>query len=124
MTPRLDGTLVRVSLVFPYHPDCRFDLGDFCHHYVPELRHRLGTACLGVAVETGLAGEEEDWATALLEPELFVTVAHLYFADTQDLYQALAPDDTTLLAQRPLCTDVWPIVHIGQGEFNDEFGFT
>ena len=48
--------MVKVSVLYPNSPGCKFDMSYYCNTHIPMVQEKLGKICKGVAVEQGVSG--------------------------------------------------------------------
>ncbi len=98
--------MIKVSLLYPYSKDSRFDMDYYCTHHIPMLQKKLGSACRRVAVEQGLTG------AAPGIPPAFVAMGHLYFKSVEAFHAAFNPHAEAIREDRPNYTDIQPTMQI------------
>lgn len=53
---RPDTAMIKVSVMYPNKPGCRFDHGYYRDKHMPLVKERMGSACLFYTVDKGLSG--------------------------------------------------------------------
>lgn len=48
--------MIKVSVFYPNTENCQFDLDYYCNTRMPMVRDLLGSTCMGIGVDQGLAG--------------------------------------------------------------------
>jgi uncharacterized protein (TIGR02118 family) len=100
--------LIKVTVLYPYRADARFDMDYYCDSHMPLLQRTLRPALKGLAVDKGLAGEAPGDAPA------YVAIGHFWF-DTVDAFQAaFGANAEAILSDTPNYTDIEPIVQINE----------
>lgn len=98
--------MIKVSVLYPNRPGVRFDLGYYCGTHMALVRECLGEACLGVAVDQGLAGGAPG------SPAPFVVVGHLFFVSLDRFQRCFAEHGERIMGDLPNFTDAEPQVQI------------
>lgn len=100
--------MIKVSVLYPYQAGARFDMGYYLDKHIPMVRRKLGAACKGVLVESGVGGGAPG------APPAYATMAHLSF-DSVDAFQAaFGPHAATIMADIPNYSSVQPVVQISE----------
>jgi uncharacterized protein (TIGR02118 family) len=101
--------LIKVTVLYPYRPDARFDMDYYCDSHMPLVQRTLRPALRGLAVDKGLAGEAPGDAPA------YVAIGHLLF-DSVDAFQAafVGASAEVILNDIPNYTDIEPVVQINE----------
>lgn len=99
--------MIKVSVFYPDADNCKFDFDYYCNRHMPMVRDRLGSACHGIAVDRGMAGE------AGARPQ-FVAAAHLFFESVEAFQGAFEPHAQEIMADIPNYTNVEPVLQISE----------
>lgn len=100
--------MVKVSVLYPYTADCKFDMNYYLTRHMPMVREKLGPACKNMAVEEGIAGGAPG------SPATYVAMGHLYF-DSADAFQAaFGPHAPEILGDIPNYTNTQPTIQISE----------
>jgi len=100
--------MVKVHILYPYHPGVRFDMAYYCEKHMPMVKARLGEACTGFTVDAGLAGLGPG------QPAPFVAVGTLLCTSAEAFGAALAPHAAEVMGDVPNYTDAQPQLQISQ----------
>jgi uncharacterized protein (TIGR02118 family) len=100
--------LVKVSVLYPNTPGCKFDMTYYLNRHMPMVQQKLGPACTRMAVEEGLAGGAPG------APATYVAMGHLYFDSTESFQAAFAPHAPAIMADIPNYTDIQPVIQISE----------
>ena len=103
--------MIKVSVLYPNRAGCRFDFNYYCSSHIPMVRDKLGSACRGIAVDQGMAGEGG-------APAPYIAMAHLYFDSVEAFEGAFGPNAEAILADIPNYTDLSPAIQIGNVMIN------
>lgn len=110
--------MIKVSVLYKNQDGCRFDMDYYCKDHVPMLRDKLGSACKGIAVDQGMAGEEPGSAAP------FVAMIHLFFDTVEDFQNSFGPEADIILADVPNYTNAEMLVQISEVRINATRGET
>lgn len=100
--------MIKVSVLYPFSADCRFDLDYYCNRHMPLVKERLGASCQGIAVDHGLS------AGAPGSAPLYVAMAHLFFDSVDAFGAAFGPHEAEIMGDIPNYTDIAPVVQISE----------
>jgi uncharacterized protein (TIGR02118 family) len=100
--------MIKVSVMYPNRPGCRFDHGYYKDKHMPLVKERMGSACLFYTVDKGLAGRTPD------EPATYVGMCHIYADSAESFHAAFGPYAKEILADLPNYTDVSPVLQISE----------
>jgi uncharacterized protein (TIGR02118 family) len=100
--------MIKVSVLYPHTPGCRFDIDDYCNRHMAMVKTLLGEACKGIAVDRGVAGD------AAGSPPLYVAVGHLYFESVDAFRAAFAPHEAAIVADIGNYTDIAPLLQVSE----------
>ena len=64
--------MIKVSVMYPYTADARFDHAYYRDKHMPLLKARMGDACLSYTVDKGLAGGAPG------SPPTYVGMCHVF----------------------------------------------
>src|SRR5215471_11371140 len=67
-------TMIKISVMYPYSPEARFDLDYYCNVHMPLVKSRMGARCLRYEVDKCVRGRAPGSAPA------YVAIAHIYCA--------------------------------------------
>jgi uncharacterized protein (TIGR02118 family) len=101
-----EASVIKVSVLYPNTPGCKFDMGYYLAKHMPMVQQKLGAACKRMAVEEGIAGGAPG------APATYAAMGHLYFDSTDAFQAAFAPHAQAILADIPNYTNVQPTIQI------------
>jgi len=100
--------MIKVSVFYPNTLGAKFDFDYYTRSHLPMVRDKLGSACMGVAADKGLAGGAPD------APAPYVAIAHLFFDSVEAFNTAFAPVASDILGDIPNYTDLSPQLQISE----------
>ena len=100
--------MIRVTGLYPYSDDRRFDIHYYCNSHIPMVRKALGSALKGISVDYGLDGG----APGSKPP--YVAIAQLLFDSLESFQTALAPHAAEFAKDSPNYTDIDPQMQISE----------
>jgi uncharacterized protein (TIGR02118 family) len=103
---RMEGNMIKVSVLYPNIADKTFDMEYYCSKHIPMVQQKLGAACKGVAVEAGLGGAEPG------SPATYIAMGHLYFDSVEAFQTAFGPHTQAIMGDIPNYTDLQPTIQI------------
>ncbi|HZB94212.1 MAG TPA: EthD family reductase [Stellaceae bacterium] len=98
--------MIKVSVLYPYSADAKFDMNYYVTKHMPMVRDKLGAACKGMSVEQGIAGGAPG------APPSFIAMGHLLFDSTDVFQQAFAPHVQAIMADIPNYTKIQPVIQV------------
>jgi uncharacterized protein (TIGR02118 family) len=100
--------MIKVHILYPHSPGGRFDMDYYCKRHMPMVKERLGAACTGFTVDSGLAGG----APGTFPP--YVAVGALLCTSVEAFQLAFAPHAQEIMADIPNYTDASPVLQISE----------
>lgn len=100
--------MIKVSVLYPNHEGCTFDMAYYCNTHIPIVRRLLGSTIKGVAVEQGIGG------IAPGSPAPYVAMGHLLFDSIEAFQKAFEVHAQALLADIPHYTNTQPVIQISE----------
>lgn len=100
--------MIKVSVLYPYRADAKFDMDYYCDSHMPLVQQKLKPALKGFAVDKGLAGEAPGSEPA------YVAIGHLWFDSVADFQGAFGSNAAAILKDIPNYTDIEPVVQISE----------
>jgi uncharacterized protein (TIGR02118 family) len=100
--------VIKVSVMYPYRANARFDMDYYCDSHIPLVQRALRPALKGVAVDKGLAGGVPGSAPS------YVAVGHLLFDSVADFEAAFGANADEILTDIPTYTDIEPVLQISE----------
>jgi len=100
--------MIKVSVMYPYTPDARFDHDYYRDKHMPLVKARMGEACLYYTVDKGLSGGAPG------TPPEYVAMCHI-FSESLEAFQAgFGPHANEIQADIANYTDLKPIKQISE----------
>jgi uncharacterized protein (TIGR02118 family) len=100
--------MIKLSVLYPYAPDARFDHTYYRDQHMPMLKARMGDYLKYYTVEKGLGGVTPG------SPPTYVAMCHLYCDSVQDLMAGVGPYADEIAADIAKYTDLTPIQQISE----------
>jgi uncharacterized protein (TIGR02118 family) len=100
--------MIKVSVMYPNKPGCRFDHAYYKDKHMPLVKERMGSACLFYTVDKGLMGR------APHEPATYVGMCHIYADSVESFQAAFGPYAKEILADLANYTDIFPVLQISE----------
>ena len=98
--------MIKISLLYPYDENKRFDIDYYVNTHAPWARKLMGTALKGFEIEHGISGVEPG------SKPTHVAAAHLYFGSVDDFTSSYGPNAAAIQNDIPNYTDIQPIRQI------------
>ncbi len=100
--------MIKVSVMYPYADDARFDHDYYRDKHMPMVKQRLGDACRYYTVDRGIAGGAPG------TPPTYIGMCHI-FSDSIEAFQAgFGPHADEILADIPNYTNLSPVIQISE----------
>jgi uncharacterized protein (TIGR02118 family) len=100
--------MIKVSVMYPYTPDARFDHDYYRDKHMPLVKRLLGDNCRYYTIDKGLAGGAPG------APPTYVGMCHL-FCDSVDAFQSgFGPNVGEIMADVQNYTDISPVLMISE----------
>lgn len=104
--------MIKVSVFYPNTENCKFDLDYYCNTHMPMVRDLLGSSCMGIGVDHGLAG-----GTPGARPA-YAAIGHLSFETVAAFQAAFGPHAKAISADLRNYTNVEPVIQISNVAIN------
>ena len=104
----VEGTMVKVSVMYPMHPGTKFDMTYYVNRHIPMVRGLLGPSLKGVSVEQGISGMQPGSSAT------YVAMGHLLFDSVTDFQASFGPHAETIIADIPKYTNSEPTIQISE----------
>ncbi len=104
--------MVKVSVLYPHSPGCRFDMDYYCTRHMPMVANRCGEACQGMAVDEGIS------SAPVGSTPPFAAVGHLFFESVDAFHKAFDPHAKEIMGDIPNYTDIQPVILVGTVRIN------
>ena len=100
--------MIKVSIMYPYQADARFDFDYYCQKHMPMVKEKMGASCLFFTAEKGVAGGLPG------QPPTYVALGHLYVESIEAFQAGFGPHVKAILADIPNYTDLKPVIQISE----------
>jgi uncharacterized protein (TIGR02118 family) len=100
--------MIKVSVMYPNKPGCRFNHGYYKDKHMPLVKERMGSACLFYTVDKGLAGRTPG------EPAPYVAMCHIYADSVESFQAAFGPYAEEIRADISNYTDISPELQLSE----------
>ncbi len=100
--------MIKVSILYPYRENGRFDFDYYCGKHMPLAAKHFGAALKGWSVDKGISGGEPNSAAS------FVAAGHFLFDSVEAFQNAFALVAAELIADIPNYTDSEPQIVISE----------
>jgi uncharacterized protein (TIGR02118 family) len=98
--------MIKVTVLYPYGKDAKFDWDYYLNQHVPLVQEKLGATLKGISIDQGLAGGPGD------APPPFVAMGNMLFDSTEEFQRAFQQVGEQLLADVPNFTPIQPSMQI------------
>ena len=100
--------MIKVSVMYPNTPGCKFDHAYYAEKHMPMVKRKLGAACKSYTVDKRLAGGAPG------APATYVGMCHI-FCESVDAFQtAFGPHAQEIMADIPNYTNLAPVIQISE----------
>lgn len=102
--------MVKVSVLYPYHDDSRFDFQYYTDVHISHCIELLSQhpGFKGATVERGVGGEKPG------SPPTYIAMSHFQFASPEAFFEAFMPHAKQVEDDIPNFTNIDPIVQFNQ----------
>lgn len=100
--------MIKVSVMYPYAPEARFDYEYYLGKHMPLVKARMGDYLSFYTVDKGLAGGAPG------EPATYMTIAHLHCESVEAFQAGFGPHAQEILGDIPNYTDRTPVIQISE----------
>jgi uncharacterized protein (TIGR02118 family) len=100
--------MIKVSVMYPYTADARFDHAYYRDKHMPLLKARMGDACLSYTVDKGLAGGAPG------SPPTYVGMCHVFCESAEAFQAAFGPHAKEIMGDVKNYTDIAPVLQISE----------
>jgi uncharacterized protein (TIGR02118 family) len=100
--------MIKVRVFYPNTPDSTFDLDYYVNTHIPMVQGKLGAACTGVAVESGLGGGAPD------APATYNAMGYLYFDSVDSLQGSFRPHAEAMMENVQNFTNIEPVIQLSE----------
>ena len=100
--------MVKVSILYPSKPGCRFDVDYYLTVHMPMAARLLGAAVTSISIDIGIGG------SAPGEPAPYVAIVGFTCDSVEAFTNAFAPVAGQLQGDIPNYTDIEPVIQISE----------
>jgi uncharacterized protein (TIGR02118 family) len=100
--------MIKVSVMYPYVADARFDHDYYKDKHMPLIKARMGDACRSYTVDKGLAGGRPG------APPQYVAMCHIFSDSVESFQAAFGPHTKEILGDIRNYTDLEPVMQISE----------
>ena len=100
--------MIKVSVMYPYTADARFDHDYYRDKHMPLLKARMGDACLSYTIDKGLAGGAPGSAPA------YVAMCHVFAESVESFQKSFGPHAKEILGDVKNYTDIAPVSQVSE----------
>jgi uncharacterized protein (TIGR02118 family) len=100
--------VIKVSVLYPYSPDVRFDHDYYRDHHLPMVKEYMGERLLRYSIERGLGGAAPN------EPPVYIAACHLYCDSVESFQAAMQPHAEIVKGDIKYYTDLEPLIQISE----------
>jgi len=100
--------MIKVSVMYPYVADARFDHAYYKDKHMPLIKARMGDACRSYTVDKGLAGARPG------SPPTYVAMCHIHADSVESFEQAFGPHAKEILGDIRNYTDLEPVMQVSE----------
>jgi uncharacterized protein (TIGR02118 family) len=100
--------MIKVRVFYPNTPDSTFDLDYYVNTHIPMVQGKLGAACTGVAVESGLGGGAPD------APATYNAMGYLYFDSVDSFQGSFRPHAEAMMENVQNFTNIEPVIQLSE----------
>ncbi|MGO4391251.1 EthD family reductase [Variovorax sp. M-6] len=106
--------MIKVSIMYPYQPDARFDHAYYRDKHLPMVQHKMGASLIRYSIDKGVS------SGAPGTPPIYVAIAHLYSESLETFHAGFGPHAAVIRDDVANYTDIAPLrqvseVVVGQG---------
>jgi uncharacterized protein (TIGR02118 family) len=100
--------MIKVSVMYPYKPDARFDTDYYANRHMPMLKELMGPACLYYSVDHGVSAGRPG------TPAAYVAMCHIHCDSVEAFNASFGPHAKKIMADLPNYTDLQPIMQVSE----------
>jgi uncharacterized protein (TIGR02118 family) len=105
--------MIKVSVMYPYKPDARFDHRYYRKNHMPMVKRLMGDACAYYTVDQGLDGGEPESTPP------FIAMCHIFSESLEAFQASMASHGKQIADDVRTYTDIEPVVQISQVVVDD-----
>lgn len=100
--------MIKVSVMYPNKPGCRFDHAYYRDRHMPLVQSRMGEKCRYYTVDKGVSGDSPGTAPA------YIAMCHIFCDSVEAFQSGFGPHAGEILADIPKYTDLTPVIQISE----------
>ena len=100
--------MIKVSVMYPYTADARFDHAYYRDKHMPLLKARMGDACLSYTIDKGLGGGAPG------SPPAYIGMCHVFCESVEAFPTAFGPHAKEINGDIKNYTDIAPVMQISE----------
>lgn len=100
--------MIKVTVMYPYAPDARFDHDYYRNQHMPLIQARMGEHCKGYTVDKGLAGGMPG------SPPPFLAMCHIHCESVEAFQAGFGPHVKEIMGDVKNYTDQKPVVQVSE----------
>lgn len=98
--------MIKLSVMYPYHPDARFDYAYYRDVHMRLLKDRMGDYCKSYSIDQGVSGGAPG------TPPVYIAMCHVYCDSVEALMTGIGPHLDELAADIVNFSNVTPVQQI------------
>jgi uncharacterized protein (TIGR02118 family) len=103
-----EGFVIKVSVLYPYRADARFDHDYYQNSHLPLVQHYMGASLLRYSIEKGLGSGVPG------EPPIYIAACHLYCDSVESFQAGMLPHSDIVNGDIKNYTDLVPVIQISE----------
>ena len=100
--------MIKVHILYPNHPGVRFDMAYYTGSHMPMVQAKIGAACTGFTVDSGMAGGAPGQAAP------YVAIGALLVTSVEAFGAAMGQHGAEIMGDIPNYTDAQPVIQISE----------
>ncbi|WP_373088596.1 EthD family reductase [Zhongshania sp.] len=98
--------MIKVSLMYPYSPDGKFDHEYYKNRHLPLIQEKMGRSCLKYTIDRGVCGDAPN------TNPLYIACCHIYSDSIESFYAGFGPHRREIIADVIHYTNISPQMQI------------
>lgn len=100
--------MIKVSVLYPYKEEARFDHDYYRDKHMPLVQSLMGSRCRKYTVDRGLGGGTPG------TPPLYIGMCHIYCDSVEEFQLGFGPHAETIMKDIVHYTDLTPVIQISE----------